>query len=175
MDAPNAVFADGCSSCPILIRTWHTVPRCGSVLSIWTILLRMCKRYKPRHRDHDGQNDAAGTKLIHHVEYKYSDITSRRQIETIKEICLTAIRAISDSPNVGGYNVGFTAQPLLKRAVRGEEYNSLVLLADRLTRGEALQLEKSLWVAIRANAMTHTMKHWAAMVVPLASIRGLGL
>lgn len=70
----------------------------------------------------------------------------------IVALCLNAIKAISDSPKVENYNVGFTAQPLLKRGAqyRGIGYSSLVLLADRLTRGEALQLEETLWYAIRA-------------------------
>jgi hypothetical protein len=70
----------------------------------------------------------------------------------IVALCLNAIKAISDSPKVEKYNVGFTAQPLLKRSAqyRGIGYSSLVLLADRLTRGEALQLEEKLWYAIRA-------------------------
>ncbi|WP_441281095.1 hypothetical protein [Tardiphaga sp. 862_B3_N1_1] len=64
--------------------------------------------------------------------------------ETIKAICA--------SPGVEMYNVGFTAQPLVKRgdAYRGILYNCLVLLADKMTRLAALNLERRLWSAIAA-------------------------
>ena len=68
------------------------------------------------------------------------------KIEAVANLCRPVIEALVASPKVERYNIGFTGQPLLKRAAqyRGIGYRCLVLVADRLIRSEALELEKLL-------------------------------
>lgn len=73
--------------------------------------------------------------------------------DRLRDLCLEIIKAVSASPLVERYNIGFTSQPLITRGnqYRGIGYDCLVLMADKLTRVEALNLEEALWKAIAAH------------------------
>jgi hypothetical protein len=73
-----------------------------------------------------------------------------RGANRVQALCLEVIRTISASPLVEGYKIGFTFQPLLKRGdqYRGVGFHGLALMADKMTRSEALTLEENLWSAI---------------------------
>jgi hypothetical protein len=75
-----------------------------------------------------------------------------RAADRLQAICLEVIKTISASPLVEGYKIGFTFQPLLKRGdqYRGAGFQGIALMADKMTRGEALILEENLWRAIDA-------------------------
>lgn len=76
-----------------------------------------------------------------------------RAADRLQVLCLEIIKTISASPLVEGYKIGFTFQPLLKRGdqYRGEGFQGLALMADKMTRSEALTLEENLWRAIDAH------------------------
>jgi hypothetical protein len=78
-----------------------------------------------------------------------------KQINHLSTLCLEAVDTICLSPEVDGYAIGFTSQPLHKRRSQYLRigYHSLVMLEDRLDRKTALDLEHSLHEAV------HTDKH----------------
>jgi hypothetical protein len=70
----------------------------------------------------------------------------------VHQLCIEAITSICFSPVVESYNIGFTSQSAIKRGdqYRGVGYHSLVVLADKMTREEALRLEQDLCEAVQA-------------------------
>jgi hypothetical protein len=64
--------------------------------------------------------------------------------------CLAAIASISHSADVRRYVIGFTSREGMLRGdeYRGVGFNHLVILADRLTSKEGLDLECALFNAI---------------------------
>jgi hypothetical protein len=88
-----------------------------------------------------------------------------RALRRVESLSMQIIKVVSISPAVGGYSVGFTAQPLMKRGdqYRGEGYHDIVLLADKLTRAEGKLLEKALFERLqrqdRRSPMFRKFKH----------------
>lgn len=73
--------------------------------------------------------------------------------------CIAATEAIITSPAITGYLIGYTSDSLANRLYRykGESFKHLVILADKLNRKDALDLERSLQLKATKAKKSHIL------------------
>jgi hypothetical protein len=95
-------IADGCSSCRIFIRTFHAVPRYGSVRSVRTIVLRMRERHKPVDRQQDDCDHEHAGRTRHHSKVPCTARTAHQALQVHVHMDRTQVLlTMTDRPSLG--------------------------------------------------------------------------